>query len=80
VDSAREKKLIEKFSLPLGLAFQINDDIQGVFGKEKATGKSAVSDILEGKRTLLVDGTIGSLSVFFVTADYNRRLRPESDR
>lgn len=61
-DSAGEKKLIEKFSLPMGLAFQINDDIQGVFGKEKATGKPADSDILEGKRTLLVDGTIRVLS------------------
>ncbi len=38
----------------LGLAFQLQDDILGIFGDEKITGKSARSDILQGKKTLLI--------------------------
>lgn len=39
---------------PLGQAFQIRDDLLGVFGTEDETGKSALGDLAEGKRTLLV--------------------------
>ncbi|HNW30832.1 MAG TPA: polyprenyl synthetase family protein [Spirochaetota bacterium] len=60
-DSPKEKERIRAFALPLGQAFQIRDDILGVFGKEDATGKSADSDIMEGKITLLVSGAIESL-------------------
>lgn len=48
------QKQISNFALPLGVAFQIQDDILGVFGSEKKTGKSTASDIEEGKITLLV--------------------------
>ena len=37
----------------LGRAFQIRDDILGIFGEEKDTGKSNLTDIKEAKRTLL---------------------------
>ncbi|MFZ2189078.1 MAG: polyprenyl synthetase family protein [Candidatus Moraniibacteriota bacterium] len=50
-------KLLEAFSaysLPVGKAFQIRDDILGVFGDEKKLGKSVGADIIEGKQTLLV--------------------------
>ncbi len=60
-DSPKEKERIRAFALPLGQAFQIRDDILGVFGKEDATGKSIDSDIMEGKITLLVSGAIESL-------------------
>jgi len=53
---------IEEFSLPLGIAFQIRDDILGVFGVEKETGKPVDSDIYEGKFTLLVQNTLQRLS------------------
>jgi len=37
-----------------GLAFQLRDDIIGLFGDPAQTGKSAKSDIIEGKRTVLM--------------------------
>ncbi len=49
---------IKKFALPLGIAFQIRDDILGMFGAGQITGKSTVSDIMEGKFTFLISKTI----------------------
>ncbi len=43
-----------RYAIPAGIAFQLRDDIIGVFGDEKVTGKPAGSDIREGKRTLLI--------------------------
>ena len=56
-----ESDRIEAFSLPLGLAFQIRDDILGTFGQVKETGKSADSDIEEGKLTCLIQGVLDSM-------------------
>lgn len=41
-------------ALPLGEAFQLRDDVLGVFGDPDVTGKSADEDLREGKQTLLV--------------------------
>jgi len=46
-------KKMSAFSVPLGIAFQIQDDILGIFGDEKKLGKPVGSDIAEGKLTLL---------------------------
>jgi geranylgeranyl diphosphate synthase, type I len=43
-----------RFGDPLGRAFQVRDDLLGIFGEETTTGKSAASDLAEGKRTLLI--------------------------
>lgn len=39
---------------PMGIAFQLQDDLLGTFGDPKKTGKSARGDLREGKRTALV--------------------------
>lgn len=43
-----------QYALPLGEAFQLRDDVLGVFGDPVATGKPAGDDVREGKRTVLV--------------------------
>jgi geranylgeranyl diphosphate synthase type I len=40
------------FGLDLGLAFQVQDDILGIWGNEALTGKSAAGDLIEGKNSL----------------------------
>ncbi len=42
------------YGLPLGEAFQLRDDVLGVFGDPKETGKPAGDDLREGKRTVLI--------------------------
>ncbi|MFA6047536.1 MAG: polyprenyl synthetase family protein [Parcubacteria group bacterium] len=54
---AEGKKIFANYSRyasPLGKAFQIRDDILGVYGDEKKIGKPVGSDIIEGKQTLII--------------------------
>lgn len=46
--------ILHEYSMDAGVAFQLRDDILGVFGDPSETGKSADSDLLQGKCTLLV--------------------------
>ncbi|WP_282825573.1 polyprenyl synthetase family protein [Gulosibacter sediminis] len=52
--SMAELNSASAIGLPLGLAFQLRDDVLGVFGDPEVTGKPAGDDLREGKRTLLV--------------------------
>ncbi|WP_265521415.1 polyprenyl synthetase family protein [Oerskovia flava] len=45
---------VRVYGLPLGEAFQLRDDVLGVFGDPQVTGKPAGDDLREGKRTVLV--------------------------
>ncbi len=47
-------KTLREFARPLGIAFQIQDDILGLFGNEKEIGKPIGSDLRQGKMTLLM--------------------------
>lgn len=49
-----ELNKLEGYSVPLGTAFQIQDDILGMFGSEEKLGKPVISDLKEGKKTLLI--------------------------
>jgi geranylgeranyl diphosphate synthase type I len=42
------------FAVPLGVAFQLRDDVLGTFGDARTTGKPAGGDLRKGKRTALV--------------------------
>lgn len=43
------------YGLPVGVAFQMRDDLLGVFGDPEVTGKPAGDDLREGKRTVLIE-------------------------
>ncbi len=42
------------FSVPFGIAYQLQNDLLGTFGDENLVGKSVLSDLREGKYTLLI--------------------------
>ncbi len=52
---------LARFGEPLGEAFQLKDDVLGIFGDPALTGKPVDSDIREGKRNLLFVKTVAAL-------------------
>ncbi|WP_407317561.1 polyprenyl synthetase family protein [Isoptericola halotolerans] len=56
--SSDRVEAISAAGLPLGEAFQLRDDLLGVFGDPAVTGKPAGDDLREGKRTVLVARTL----------------------
>lgn len=52
--SKKEIDTLYAYGLCLGRAFQIKDDIIGMFGNEAEIGKSALTDLQEAKKTLLI--------------------------
>jgi geranylgeranyl diphosphate synthase type I len=53
---------LSAFAWPLGEAFQLRDDLLGVFGNEATTGKPVGDDLREGKLTVLVNLTASRAS------------------
>jgi len=81
------------YGLPLGEAFQLRDDVLGVFGSPEVTGKPAGDDLREGKETYLVmctrartgeaglrvlDGALGDPKLTEEEVDTVRRVIVES--
>nr|WP_182486510.1 polyprenyl synthetase family protein [Microbacterium halimionae] len=49
-----QRHALSAFGHPVGMAFQLRDDVLGVFGDEAITGKPSGDDLREGKRTVLI--------------------------
>jgi geranylgeranyl diphosphate synthase type II len=56
------QKNLHAFSINLGIAYQLTDDLLGVFGDETKTGKSSTGDIREGKQTYLISAATSRLT------------------
>jgi geranylgeranyl diphosphate synthase type I len=54
IENGETFEKLRKFAFYSGIAFQLRDDILGLFGTEEKLGKNIASDVEEGKRTLLV--------------------------
>ncbi|TWG14682.1 polyprenyl synthetase family protein [Actinoplanes teichomyceticus] len=47
-------EVLSRYGVALGVAFQLRDDILGAFGDDAETGKSATTDLRDGKSTVLI--------------------------
>lgn len=45
---------MQQYGQPLGIGYQLADDVLGIFGNQKTIGKPVLSDLQEGKQTLLM--------------------------
>lgn len=61
--TSQDLEILSHAGIQLGIAFQLADDILGIFGDEKVTGKSSGGDLVEGKRTLLLLQTYQAISI-----------------
>jgi geranylgeranyl diphosphate synthase type I len=71
---------LEKYGLPIGLAFQLKDDEMGIFSEEEQIGKPVFSDLREGKVTLLFAKTFekaDNSQLKFLKSVYGK---PKADR
>lgn len=53
--SESQQHILKHLGTSVGIAYQLRDDLIGVFGDSDTTGKSTDGDIREGKRTVLID-------------------------
>lgn len=52
--TTEQMQKLELFATPVGIAYQLFDDLLGAFGDSAKTGKPTGDDLREGKRTVLV--------------------------
>lgn len=57
-----QTEALNTYAQSLGIAYQLIDDLLGVFGDEEKTGKSTSSDIIEGKQTYMVEQALGKMT------------------
>ncbi|MEA2004574.1 MAG: polyprenyl synthetase family protein [archaeon] len=62
--SEKEQKILSDYALPLGQAFQVQDDILSLYGNEEKLGKPTDSDLAEGKKTLLMIKALENADAF----------------
>lgn len=62
VRGANLREALSSYGLPLGVAFQLRDDLLDAFGDESVTGKTVGGDFREGKTTALVAHAFGVAS------------------
>ena len=67
---------LSRYGLCVGRAFQLRDDLLGVFGDPAVTGKPSGDDLREGKRTVLVAAALERLKLFEgVPPPYDRKKK-----
>ena len=69
---AAQQAALAAFGHPVGMAFQLRDDVLGMFGNPLETGKPACDDLRDGKHTLLVTRAL------VLTTESGRRLVREA--
>ncbi len=60
--SRKQVDVLKTFGMAVGTAFQIQDDLLNIIGKEKVYKKEIGGDITEGKRTLMTIHTLNTLN------------------
>ena len=60
--STKQLAALRVYAVSLGVAYQLVDDILGVFGNEDETGKSTTGDIVEGKRTFMAEYALSHMN------------------
>ncbi|GMA19443.1 polyprenyl synthetase family protein [Arsenicicoccus piscis] len=68
---------LSRFGLAVGEAFQLRDDLLGVYGDPEVTGKPAGDDLREGKRTVLMAYTLDGLGEQEADRFLDRLGRPD---
>lgn len=70
---------LAEFAEPLGVAFQLRDDLLGVFGSADTMGKPAGSDLTAGKRTAVVVHALAEGLEYELGRVFGRRDAPATD-
>ncbi|HEY4120858.1 MAG TPA: polyprenyl synthetase family protein, partial [Byssovorax sp.] len=80
--SAETRRALDRFAAPVGVAFQLRDDLLGTFGDTAATGKPVGNDLLAGKRTAILaesDARLDRAQRRAVDAVLGKKQAPEAD-